>query len=201
MALQATRPCNEATMLALKSKLVWRSFTVMMIIIIVVVVPHPNSMTVWTPQTLHWVMVLIAVVAHAWLLMRGGGGGNFWWRRKSFFVLLHTRPLAMDLMRVLVSIWPSFEYFYCLWNPLVSILSHVKTSSDLSSVLFREQVAEPKNSQAIRKLKRLTRAEISFSEMPHVKFFPISGGYHMKKLKSENPRTVITLGKARGHGL
>jgi hypothetical protein len=64
MVLQATRPCNEATMLALKSELVWRSFTVMMIIIIIIV-PHPNSMTVWTPQTLHWVMVLISVVAHA----------------------------------------------------------------------------------------------------------------------------------------
>jgi hypothetical protein len=68
-------------------------------------------------------------------------------------------------------------------------------------VLSRERVAELKNSRAIRKLKHLTRADISFSEMPHVKFFSISGGDHMKKLKSKNPRTVITLGKARGHGL
>jgi hypothetical protein len=185
MVLQATRPCNEATMLALKSKLVWRSFTVMMMIIIIIV-PHPNSMTVWTPQTLHWVMVLILVVAHAWLLMRGGGEGNFWWRRKSFFVLLHARPLAMDLMRVLVSIWPRFEYFYWLWNPLVSILSYVKTSSDFSSVLFREHVAELKNSRAIQKSKHLTRADISFSEMPHVKFFLVSGGNHMKKWKAKS---------------
>jgi hypothetical protein len=147
--MQATRPCNEATMLALKSKLVWRSFTVMMMMI----VPHPNSMTVWTPQTLRW--VLIPVVAHTWLLMRGGEDGNFWWRRKSFFVLLHTRPLVMGLMRVLVSIWPSFEYFYWPWNPLVSILSHVKTSSDFSSV-FREHVAELRNSWASQKSKHLT---------------------------------------------
>jgi hypothetical protein len=78
----------------------------------------------------------------------------------------------------------------------------VKTSSDFSSVLFREHVAELKNSKAIRKSKHLTRADISFSEMPHVQILScVSGGYHMKKLKSKIQEQSLLLVKPMAHGL
>ncbi len=132
-----------ATMLALKSKLVWRSFTVMMIII----VPSPKFYDCLDSTDSALGDGPDSCRGSCLIANERRRGRKFLVEEKIFslscFTPDHWRWIWWGC---LFPYGPGSKTFIDYGTyPLVSILSHVKTSSDFSSVLFREHVAELKN--------------------------------------------------------